>query len=149
MKSKSKDLHVRIDECMPPSLVEALKALPPGKLNPVIQHIVRDLYGEGLADEVWLKKLVECDHGLVITHDRGKSSGTAGGIHLPQICRDEGIAHVLVSSSIAKLTGPRKIEIMAQHWSHMQQITTKIGRGEAYHLVFTDDRSRTRLEKVR
>ena len=88
-------MKLLFDENFGRPLVEALKQVIAFSRDAAeVRHIV-DLRHGGRRDDEWVPE-VAGGEWLVLTCDRGKSAGPK----LPQLCREAGLTHVLVSGSL-------------------------------------------------
>jgi hypothetical protein len=88
-------MKLLFDENFGRPLVEALKQVITFSRDATeVRHIV-DLRHGGRRDDEWVPEVAGGDW-LVLTCDRGKSAGPK----LPQLCREAGLTHVLVSGAL-------------------------------------------------
>lgn len=88
-------MKLLFDENFGRPLVEALGRLIKFSREEVeVRHIIELRHG-GRKDDEWVPEVAGGDW-LVLTCDRGKSAGPK----LPQLCREAGLSHVLVSGGL-------------------------------------------------
>jgi hypothetical protein len=88
-------MKLLFDENFGRPMVEALKQVVAFSRDPVeVRHIIELRHG-GRGDNEWVPEVAGNDW-LVLTCDRGKRAGPK----LPQLCREAGLTHVLISGSL-------------------------------------------------
>ena len=82
-----------------------------------------DYHAKGTDDGVWLKEISADPSWVIITADTGRQSGQ--GPRLPNICRELGIRHVLLGSSMHSKKSTEKASILATVWDQIAAIAER------------------------
>jgi hypothetical protein len=81
--------------------------------KPVYQHL-KDIFEQGSPDEVWLPQLAQDKNWVVITMDVGKDKAQRG--HLPSLCLELGLTHILLSPGINRRNNAFRFELLCKLW---------------------------------
>ena len=91
-------------------------------------------------DEVWIPR-ISAGGWLLITADKGKR---CGGRKLPEVCRDHGVSHVLLSTAIHKAKQFEKARAIVAVWPRIVQ-AARWTRGTRYSLRYEGADKRVNL----
>lgn len=107
------------------------------------RHIL-DFQKQRVPDEIWIPNVAR-DRWIIITADRGKR-GTARqkGGHLPTLCREHEITHVILGPSVHRKQQFDKIRAVFDVWDDLLQ-TAQADPGSRF--VITMGQKHARLEQ--
>lgn len=136
-------LRLFFDENIGVKILEAMKGLLKYYENKheheiIIKHI-SETGGMGATDDIWVPKLKN-QGWIVFTADRGRN----GRVRLPSICIQNGITHVLFSSSIHGAPQFEKARAILTVWSEILDINPLGGR---YSLQYASTKKTAVLKK--
>lgn len=127
-------MKLLFDENFGLPLVNALKQIIDFSREATEVRHIRELRYGGRKDDEWVP-LIATGDWLVLTCDRGKSAGPK----LPQLCREAGLTHVLVSGTLHNSPQFEKARAVLAVWPGL--VAAAAGpRGTRYSLQFSHER---------
>jgi hypothetical protein len=114
-------LKFLFDECLGKPAIEHIAGVLSLSLDhSQLSHIL-DRQREGIVDSEWIPKIAKDESWIVITSDRGR--GGAKGGKLPLVCKQHGVTHVQLSSTIHHMTSRDKIAIILLLWPELLKLS--------------------------
>lgn len=112
-------MKLLLDENLSQPATKALRELVDRTKEPSEVRNLLDVCPSGILDPEWLPKFQDqSDPWLIITADLGKRSG---GERLPDICRELGIRHVLLSGKLHQRRQFDKMRAIITVWPALKE----------------------------
>jgi hypothetical protein len=109
------------DECLGKPLMETVRQTVPTEAAFV--HIC-DYLSQGVLDTDWIPQIAREGGWVVITSDGGKHSKK--GDKLPELCREHGITHVVLSATLHAKKSHEKVAAIIEMWEQIEATVTAI-----------------------
>jgi len=131
----SETLKLLFDECVGKAVLPKIaELLAISEKQPDLAHVLQ-FQEQGVHDKEWIPLIAE-EGWIVVTADRGKRGKKSKGEKLPLVCRQFGVTHVMLSSSIHHKSNFDKIRILLEVWPEIMDLV-KAPRGSGYLLRLT------------
>lgn len=131
----SEKLKLLFDECVGRAVLPKItEFLGISENPPELSHVLQ-FQEQGVHDEDWIPQIAE-ERWIVVTADRGRRGKQSKGEKLPLVCRQFGVTHVMLSSSIHHKSNFDKIRILLEVWPGIIDLVNA-PRGSGYLLRLT------------
>lgn len=111
--------HVRylFDECLGKPSMEQLRLMVSTESE--FAHIL-DFFDQKTPDNVWIPKIASDGEWIIITSDGGRQSKK--GDKLPELCKEYGITHVVLSPKLHQRRAHEKISALSFVWEQITKL---------------------------
>jgi hypothetical protein len=123
-------------------MMQTLKEIVSGDFE--FKHI-KDYYKEGIKDNDWIPQLGKEGGWIVISGDRAKRANKGG--KLPELCKQHGITHVLLSSTLHQKKAHEKLAALALIWNEIAALH-EVPLGTRFILRYKETKAKGGLRVV-